>query len=263
MQEGISYLAGCQLPAVIVNVMRGGPGLGNIAPSQSDYFQATKGGGHGDYNMVVLAPASVQEMFDFTYEAFGIAFKYRNPVMILTDGMIGQMMEPMVVKKKEKMHDADAVKWALRGAVSRKPNYIRSLFLKEGVLESWNDELQKKFMKMKRSETRHCEYKTEGADIIFVAYGTCARIAESCVDRLREKGVKAGLFRPVSLWPFPYDALKKLDGKKTRFVVVEMSAGQMVEDVRLAISAPSRVLFYGRTGGGIPEEEDILKMVKK
>jgi len=263
MQEGVSYLAGCQLPAVIVNVMRGGPGLGNIAASQADYFQATKGGGHGDYNMVVLAPASVQEMSDFTYEAFDIADRYRNPVMILSDGIIGQMMEPMVMRHTVKKDDPDKKTWALRGAKSRPPRYIRSLFLKEGVLEEWNKDLQKKFRQMEKNEIRYEKYRTEGAKIVFVAYGTSSRIARSVVDGLRKKGVKAGLFRPISLWPFPYKALRALDTGKNKFFVIEMSAGQMVYDVKLAIQDDARILFHGRMGGGVPTEEDILKVVKK
>jgi len=263
MQEGVSYLAGCQLPAVIVNVMRGGPGLGNIAPAQGDYFQATKGGGHGDYNMVVLAPASPQEMFDFTYEAFNIADKYRNPVIILSDSIIGQMMEPISMSKKSKTQDINKKPWALRGCQGRKPNVIRSLFLKEGVLEEWNKNLQKKFKKMKKDEIRFEEYRTENADMVFVAYGTNARIARAVVDELRDKGLKVGLFRPISLWPFAYSALKKLDNGKTKFFVVEMSAGQMVEDVRLAIEDSKRVFFYGRMGGGVPEQAVITKLAKK
>jgi len=264
-QEGISYLAGCQLPAVIVNVMRGGPGLGNIAPSQADYFQATKGGGHGDYNMVVLAPASVQEMFDFTYEAFDIADKYSNPVMILSDGMIGQMMEPaVIVRERRTKDDGRGTKaWVLDGCKGRKKRVIRSLFLAEGVLEDWNKELQKKFDKMRKNEVRFEKYRAENAEIIIVAYGTSARIARASVDELRKNNKAVGLFRPISLWPYPYDALKKLDTGKTKFLVVEMSAGQMVEDVRLAIEDKKRIYFHGRMGGGVPEEADIVKLVKK
>jgi len=263
MQEGVSYLAGCQLPAVIVNVMRGGPGLGNIAPSQADYFQATKGGGHGDYNVVVLAPSNVQEMFDFTYDAFSIAFKYRNPVMVLSDGVIGQMMEPMSIRKKKNRFKPEKVKWALRGCKRRDPRVIRSLFLKEGALERWNIGLQKKFEKMRKNERRFEKYKLEKAKVILIAYGTSSRIARASVDTLRQQGIKAGLFRPISLWPFPYEELIKLDKGGTKFVVIEMSAGQMIEDVRLAIEDSKRVYFHGRMGGGIPEQEDIIKLVKK
>ncbi|MDD5438702.1 MAG: 3-methyl-2-oxobutanoate dehydrogenase subunit VorB [Candidatus Omnitrophica bacterium] len=263
MQEGISYLAGCQLPAVIVNVMRGGPGLGNIAASQADYFQATKGGGHGDYNMVILAPAGVQEMFECTYEAFDIAERYRNPVMILSDGIIGQMMEPIEVRYPQKSVDPDKSPWALRGCKGRESRSIRSLFLKEGALEEWNRDLQRKFRTMEAKEVRYETYKTGGARLIFVAYGTSARICRAVVDKLRQEGVKAGLFRPVSLWPFPYKKLKGLDKGTTVFFDVEMSAGQMLYDVRLAVADDSRVLFHGRMGGGVPEEADIINIAKK
>lgn len=256
-QEGISYLAGCELPAVIVNIMRGGPGLGNIAPGQADYFQATRGGGHGDYRTVVLAPASPQEMFDFTKDAFGIADCYRNPVMILGDGVLGQMMEP--IQFGSPTAPAERAKpWALTGCKGRKPNVIRSLLLKEGALEAHNEKLQKKFSLINKNEIRFENYKTEGAEIILIAYGTSSRISKAVVNRLRENGTKAGLFRPISLWPFPYKALKGLDKGRTKFLTVEMSAGQMHEDVRLAIQDDGRVSFYGRTGGGIPSEEEII-----
>ncbi len=263
-QEGISYLAGCQLPVVIVNIMRGGPGLGNISPSQADYFQATKGGGHGDYNMAVLAPASVQEMYDFTLEAFDIADRYRNPVMILGDGMLGQMMEPieMVVHSPQSIVNRKK-DWVLDGCKGRKPRIIRSLFLGEGALEDRNKELQKKYDKMRRNEIRFERYKTDNAKLILVAYGTSARIARASVDELRKNGKLAGMFRPISLWPFPYNNLKKLDKGKTRFLVVEMSAGQMVEDVKLAIEDSERVYFHGRTGGSVPEQSDIVKIANK
>ena len=260
-QEGISYLVGCELPAVIVNVMRGGPGLGNISPSQADYFQATKGGGHGDYNLVVLAPASCQEMFDFTRMAFDIADKYRNPVIILGDGVLGQMMEPVLVTKVRRTWDVGrgTKRWALTGCKGRKPNIIKSLFLKDGELEEVNKKLQKKFSLMKKNEVRFEKYKTEKADIIIVAYGTSSRISRACVDSLAKNKIKTGLFRPISLWPFPYGELKSLDKGNTRFLVVEMSAGQMLEDVRLAISDDKRVAFHGRMGGGIPSEEEIVE----
>ena len=262
-QEGISYLAGCQLPAVIVNVMRGGPGLGNIAPSQADYFQATKGGGHGDYNMVVLAPASVQEHFDFTFQAFDIADKYRNPVMILSDGILGQMMEPAMIVRKPKTENRKPKTWALDGCKGRTPRIIRSLFLKEGALEEWNKELQKKYVKMKKDEVRFENYKTSDAKVVLVAYGTSARIARASVDELRKKGKQVGLFRPISLWPFPYKALKKLDKGKTKFFVIEMSSGQMIEDVRLAIEDTKRIHFHGRMGGSVPEQPDVVKLANK
>lgn len=260
-QEGISYLAGCELPAVIVNIMRGGPGLGNIAPGQSDYFQATKGGGHGDYHSVVLAPASCQEMLEFTRIAFDIADKYRNTVIILGDGVLGQMMEPVEVTGSRYQAAAREKPWALTGCKGRKPNIIKSLLLKEGELEEFNRKLQKKFSLIAKNETRFEKYKTEDADIVLIAYGTSSRISRACVNQLRKDRVKAGFFRPISLWPFPYRDLKSLDKGKTKFLVVEMSAGQMIEDVRLAVQDDKRVHFYGRTGGGIPSEEEIIEKV--
>ena len=262
-QEGISYLAGCELPAVIVNVMRGGPGLGNIAPSQSDYFQATKGGGHGDYRIIVLAPSTVQEMFDFTYDAFPLADKYRIPVMILADGMLGQMVEPLEFDDEIQPAGIIDKPWALTGAVGREPQSIKSLLLEEGALEELNDRLQGVYRKIEKKEKRCETYKTEDAEIILVAYGTVGRIAGSCVDMLREEGEKVGLVRPITLWPFPYEEIEKPAKKNCKFLVVEMSAGQMVEDVRLAVQDDKRVSFYGRTGGGIPEEEVIVEKIRK
>lgn len=262
-QEGISYIAGSELPAVIVNIMRGGPGLGNIAPSQADYFQATRGGGHGDYHLLVLAPSSCQEMLDFTYEAFDLADRYRTPVMVLGDGMLGQMMEPIVVTRHPSLVSRKQVgkPWALTGAKQRKQNIVRSFFIGEGVLEEHNKKLQKKFNEIKKSETRFEEYRAKNADVILVAYGSMARIAKTCVDKLKEK-LDIGLIRPITLWPFPYEAIKSFDTGKTKFLAVEMSAGQMVEDVRLAVGDDKRVHFFGRTGGGIPAEEEIIEKVE-
>ena len=262
-QEGISYLVGCELPAVIVNVMRGGPGLGNISGSQGDYFQATKGGGHGDYKMVVLAPASVQEMFDFTYNAFTLADKYRNPVMILADGILGQMMEPVEIDQALKPEGIVAKSWALTGAKGRRGQKLRSLLLKEDELELLNIKIQKKYKKITESETRFEEYQTADADIIFVAYGTSARISRTCVDILRAQNIKVGMIRPITLWPFPSEIIAQYARKRASFFVVEMSAGQMVEDVRLAVQDDSNVGFFGRMGGGVPTEEQIIAEVKK
>jgi len=257
-QEGISYIAGCELPAVIVNVMRGGPGLGNIAPAQGDYFQATKGGGHGDYRLLVLAPSSVQEMFDLTYEAFALSDKYRNPAMILADGMLGQMMEPLEFDENIKPSGVVKKDWAMTGAKGRASGSIKSLLLGERALEEHNEKLQAKYALM-AEELRYEEYKTRGADVVIVAYGTVGRIARGCVDRLAGQGVKAGLLRPITLWPFPYDRLRELAAKGSRFLTVEMSSGQMVEDVRLAVQDDSRVSFYGRMAGGVPSEEEIIR----
>jgi 2-oxoglutarate ferredoxin oxidoreductase subunit alpha len=262
-QEGISYLAGCELPAVIVNVMRGGPGLGNISPAQSDYFQATKGGGHGDYRLLVLAPATVQEMFDFTYEAFGLSDKYRNPAMILADGMLGQMMEPVEFEENIQPSGMIEKPWALTGAKGREAGSIKSLLLAEGALEKHNEKLQEKYRRMADEELRFETHKIEDAGIIIIAYGTIGRIARACVDILEKEKIKAGLVRPITLWPFPYAEISRLADKGTKFLVVEMSAGQMVEDVRLAVQDDERVHFHGRTGGGVPTEEEIIGEIRK
>ena len=263
-QEGISYIAGAELPAVIANIMRGGPGLGNISASQADYFQATKGGGHGDYRLIVLAPATVQEMFDFTYDAFRLADKYRNPVMILADGMLGQMMEPLEFDDNIKPSGIIPKPWALTGAAGREPLSAKSLLLGSGEksLERHNERLQEKYRKIEKSEVKTELYKTSDATRIVVAYGSPSRIARTCVDAMRDAGEKVGLVRPKTLWPFPYDEIKKLAKGGCEFLVVEMSAGQMVEDVRLAVQDDSKVSFYGRMGGGIPEEEEIIKKLK-
>ena len=262
MQEGISYLAGAELPAVIVNVMRGGPGLGNIAPSQSDYYQATKGGGHGDYHNIVLAPTSVQEMADFVGIAFDLADKYRNPVLILTDAILGQMMEgtelkPIFSSVNEKK------KWALTGAKGRSPNLIRSLFLKEGYLEHHNEKLQGKFQEMREKELRYQLIAPDTFSILLVAYGSMARVCKAAIGTLREEGIKVGLFRPITLWPFPYQYLKDISSRVQYIFVVEMSAGQMVEDVRLAVEGACPVYFYGRMGGGVPTPQQIKMRVLK
>ncbi len=264
-QEGISYLVGCELPAVIVNVQRGGPGLGNIAPSQADYFQATRGGGHGDYNTIVLAPSTVQEMLDFTYTAFELADKYRNPVIVLSDGLLGQMMEPIqILDSRYRTPDSDKRKgiagkaWALTGCKDREPNVIRSLYLGEGVLEERNRLLQEKFNKMRNAEVRYELFHQRDSEIVLVAYGATARMAKSCMERIRQRGLKVGFLRPITLWPFPYSAIENLAKDDKKFLVIEMSAGQMVEDVRLGVGNRTEVRFCGRTGGGIPTEEEIL-----
>lgn len=259
-QEGISYMAGMQLPAVIVNVMRGGPGLGNISPSQSDYFQATKGGGHGDYRLIVLAPASVQEAFDLMVLAFELADRYRNPAMILADGMLGQMMEPMTVKKMKKA--AQEKPWALTGCAGRKQNIVRSLLLKNGALEQANLDMQKKYASIESSEQRWEGVFLEDADLVLVAYGTVARIAKAAVRALRKEGIKAGLVRPVSLWPFPRLAFSGLR-PRLGYLAVEMSHGQMVEDVRLAVEGRAPVALCGRAGGAVPSEEEIMEHARR
>ncbi|MDQ7778930.1 MAG: 3-methyl-2-oxobutanoate dehydrogenase subunit VorB [Planctomycetota bacterium] len=250
-QEGISYMCGCELPAVIINVQRGGPGLGNIAPSQSDYFQATKGGGHGDYHMIVLAPHTVQEFADLTGTAFNLADEYRAPVLVLADGFLGQMMEPVeFVDRPPKIYDKSS--WMLSGAKGRDPRIIRSLFLVEGVLEKHNIALQKKYDVIRSKEIRFEVDQVADADWVFIAYGTCARICRETMGTLREKGIKAGLFRPISLWPFPYEQIKKTCIHAKGILVVEMNSGQMLEDVRLAAERIIPIYFYGRLGGGVP-----------
>ena len=260
-QEGISYLAANELPAVIVNMMRGGPGLGNIAPAQSDYFQATKGGGHGDYNMAVLGPATVQELADLMGRAFDIADNYRNPVLILADGILGQMMEP--VKIKEKSPEPPRKDWILTGARGRKPRMIRSLILNEGALERHNHHLQEKFGRIKKNELLYEEIELGDAELVLVAYGTSARIAMAAITQVRNEGMKAGMIRPITLWPFPEKIIADTSLRTKSFLVVEMSAGQMVEDVRLAVEGKSPVHFYGRTGGGVPTVEEIIKKIKE
>jgi len=260
-QEGISYLAGCELPAVIVNIQRGGPGLGNIAPSQADYFQAVKGGGHGDYKLIVLAPASVQERLEHTYIAFDLADKYRNPAFILGDGLLGQMMEPiqLISNLTPKIPDKP---WALTGCKGRKPNVIRSLLLPEGSLEEHNKKLQEKFKRMKETEVRAETFHTKDSDIVLVAYGSCARMAKAAMEMARSKGLKVGLIRPITLWPFPDKVIEETTTRARKFLVIEMSAGQMVEDVMLAVKGKREIEFYGRMGGGIPSEEEILQRIE-
>ena len=262
MQEGISYLSGAELPAVVVNVMRGGPGLGNIAPSQSDYFQATRGGGHGDYRTIVLGPSSVQELVDCMPLAFDLADQYRMTVMVLADGILGQMMEPIVLEKKQgrKLPPKD---WALTGAGGRKQNIVRSLWLPEGSLEELNNKLLNKYKQVEKNEVLCEEYEVEDADIVVVAYGVAARIVRGAVSRAREEGIKAGWIRPITLWPFPFEQISRAADEFRIFLVVEMSNGQMVEDVRLAVTGKAPVMFYGRPGGGVPTVDEILDQIRQ
>lgn len=262
-QEAISYLAACELPAVIVNVMRGGPGLGNIDASQGDYFQATRGGGHGDYRTPVLAPASVQETYDLTIKAFDIADEYRTPVMILTDGMIGQMMEPLEFDDAADPPKKFDKPWAMTGAKGRKARSIKSLLLGENVLEKHNIKLQKKYRLITEKEIRSETYKTEDAQVILIAYGTMSRIARASIDILEKEGIKVGLIRPITLWPFPSEDIARLAENNMKILVLEMSAGQMVEDVRLTVQDDERVSFYGCMGGRIHTEEEIVAKVKE
>jgi 2-oxoglutarate ferredoxin oxidoreductase subunit alpha len=262
MQEGISYLAGAELPAVVVNVMRGGPGLGNIAPSQADYFQATRGGGHGDYRTIVLGPSSVQELVDCMPLAFDLADQYRTPVMVLADGILGQMMEPVVLEKK-KGRELPAKDWALTGAKGRGQNIVRSLWLKEGALEELNYKLRDKYKRVQEAEVLCEEYGIDDAELVVVAYGIAARIVRGAVSKAREEGIPAGWIRPITLWPFPTEQISGAADEFRIFLVVEMSNGQMVEDVRLAVNGKSPVLFYGRPGGGVPNVDEILEQIKQ
>ena len=262
MQEGLSYLAGAELPAVVVNVMRGGPGLGNIAPSQADYFQATRGGGHGDYRTITLAPASVQEMADCMPLAFDLADQYRMTVIVLADGILGQMMEPIVLDKK-KRRKLPAKDWALTGATGREQNIVRSLWLGETALENHNYKLQAKYENIQKNEVLCEQYEVDDAEIVVVAYGIAARIVRPAVNKARQAGIKAGWIRPITLWPFPTEQISRAADQMRIFLTVEMSNGQMVEDVKLAVAGKAAVLLYGRPGGGVPTVDEILERIKQ
>ncbi len=262
MQEGISYIVGAQLPCVVVNIMRGGPGLGGIQPSQSDYFQATKGGGHGDYHLLVLAPHTLQEAVSLTMEAFDLADKYRNPTMILGDGYMGQMMEPVEFQKKSPC-ELPPKNWALTGAKGRPPNLLKSLYLDPNELEKHNLVINHKIQEMIKNEVRVEKHLTNDAKVIIVAYGTVARIAKTAIKVLRGKGVKVGLIRPITVFPFPYETLREIADKVKRFLVVEMSLGQMIEDVKLGLCGRASIHFYGRTGGIVPTYDEIVKETEK
>lgn len=264
MQEGVSYIAGAELPCVFVNVVRGGPGLGDIQPAQSDYFQATKGGGHGDYKLLVLAPSTIQEAVELTQLAFDLADKYRNPALILADGMIGQMMEPVELPPMRDLSTLpDHSDWALTGANEREPHKVTSFNIDPYGLEEMNKRYQEKYTRAVGEEQRWEEYKTDNAEYLLVGYGTVGRILKSVVDKLAEEGIATGVFRPISLWPFPYTRLREL-AEAVKFVfTVEMSSGQMVEDVRLGVEGRVPVHFYGRMGGVVPTPDEICSAFKK
>ncbi|HHV60209.1 MAG TPA: 3-methyl-2-oxobutanoate dehydrogenase subunit VorB [Clostridiaceae bacterium] len=262
-QEGLSYIAGAELPAVIVNIVRSGPGLGGILPAQGDYFQAVKGGGHGDYKMVVLAPASVQEAYELTVEAFNIADRYRIASMIMGDGTLGQMMEVVEFRDEEdnKVYEKP---WAATGTkLLRDHNVITSIYIDPVTLEKHNLNLQAKYKKISENETRVEVYNCDDADIIVAAYGTVARIVKNVIKTAEKEGIKVGLIRPVSLWPFPEKAFQKYADVPKAFLTVEMSAGQMVEDVRLSLNGRNEVHFYGRMGGMIPAQSEILDKIRE
>lgn len=267
-QEGISYIAGAELPCVILNVVRGGPGLGTIQPGQSDYFQTVKGGGHGDYKLITLAPASVQEMYDFVELGFELAYKYRNPAMILSDGAIGQMMEKVeLTEEKQRRSDEEVAKqcpWATTGKpASRKHNVITSLELVAEKQEIVNHKIQAKYREMEEKEVRFEEIQCEDAEYLLIAYGTSARIAQKAVKQAREQGIKLGLLRPITLFPFPTKKLQEMAKQVKGMLAVEMSAGQMIEDVRLAVNGKVPAEHFGRLGGIIPSAEEIVEAVRK
>jgi len=263
-QEGISYIAGAELPCLVVNVVRGGPGLGTIQPSQADYFQATKGGGHGDYHLIVLAPASVQEMSDFVKLGIDLAFKYRNPAMILTDGVIGQMMEKVELFEQRKRAEVFDQSWTITGKTpDRERNIITSLDLDPYMQEKHNLRLQAKYMQMEEDEVRYEELMLEDAEFVIVAYGSSARISQKAVRLAREKGIKAGLLRPITLFPYPKIPIGELADRVEGFLSVEMNAGQMVEDVRLAVNGKVPVEHFGRYGGVIPTPDEVLEALEK
>jgi 2-oxoglutarate ferredoxin oxidoreductase subunit alpha len=255
-QEGLSYIAGARLPMLVVNVQRGGPGLGAIDPSQSDYFQSVKGGGHGDYRLIVLAPDSVQEMHDFAVESFALSEKYRVPVMILSDGRIGQMMEPVTLWENG-IPESGVKEWALTGAKGRERNIIRSFFNSTGALEEHNKILQETYQQISKNEVRCEEFMMDDADVMMIAFGTSARLCREVVRIFRENGKRIGLLRPITLWPFPTEIIAEYAQKVNAALVVEMNAGQMIEDVRLSCNGKIPIEFCGRMGGGVPSVEEI------
>ena len=267
-QEGISYIAGAELPCLIVNIMRGGPGLGTIQPSQSDYFQSTKGGGHGDYRLIVLAPSSVQEMADFVSLAFDLAFKYRNPAMILADGVIGQMMEKAVLppfrpRRTEEEIIAQCPRAANGKKKGRKPNIITSLELDPVIMEQRNIHLQAKYREIEKNEVRCEEIQCEDAEYLIVAFGSCARIGMKAIEIAREQGIKVGLLRPITLWPFPYHKIEHLSHHMKGILVLELNAGQMIEDVRLALQSNIKTVHSGRMGGIVPDPDEVVDAIKE
>ena len=268
MCEGLSYIAASELPALVINVMRGGPGLGTIQPSQADYFQATKGGGHGDYHFIVLAPSSVQEMCDFVGLGWDLAFKYRNPAMILADGVVGQMMEKVVLPPQRPRHTDEEVRqrcpWAAMGRTpDRGRNVVTSLELDSAKMEVNNERFQATYRQIEANEVRFETYGTEDCDYLIVAFGSIARISQKAVELARKEGIKIGIIRPITLWPFPHDEVKRLASKSKGVLVVELNAGQMIEDVRLAVNGTVKVEHYGRLGGIVPTPDEILDAFKE
>ncbi|MBI5116037.1 3-methyl-2-oxobutanoate dehydrogenase subunit VorB [Candidatus Poribacteria bacterium] len=262
MQEAMSYMAGSEIPCLVVNVMRCGPGLGGISPTQGDYFQATRGGGHGDYYNIVLAPASVQEMFDLTMKAFDLADKYRNPAMILADAILGQMKEPAILEPREPVRTS-AKPWAITGAADRKPQYLKTLYLSDGEQEAHNLELMRKYDVIRDKEVL-CEAKNlEGAELLVVAFGTASRIVKTAMNMAREEGIRIGLIRPITLFPFPSKAILEASEQIPKVLVVEMNTGQMLIDVQVSAHKSAGIFFYGRPGGGVPTPEEVLVEIKR
>ncbi len=266
MSEALSYITAAELPCVFINIMRNGPGLGGILPSQGDYWQATKGGGHGDYHLLVLAPSTVQEAVELVMLAFDLADKYRNPVMILGDGLIGQMMEPVDFTAIERATPADHSSWATTGAKGRPPHLVKTLYLDSVQAEALNQKLDKKYKAMKANEVRYEMYNIDDdTEIVMAAFGTTARVCKSAVDELKEENIKVGLFRPISLFPFPINEIREISKREKvkKFLVVEMNLGQMVEDVDLAVQGRKPIEFYGRQGGVVPAPEEIVEQIRK
>ncbi len=262
-QEGISFLAGQELPAVIVNMTRGGPGLGNIAPSQADYYQSTRGGGHGDYRTIVVAPSSLQELVDLTFDAFDLADRYRNPVVILGDGLLGQMMEPVEFPEPVKRKNLPKKDWTLTGAQGRPSRFFRSLILDPTAMEEHNWKLHRKFQLIQKQEVKVETVGLEDAEIVIVAYGVAARIARGGINRARKEGIRVGMIRPITLWPFPTDLIKKTADRIKNFIAFEMNTGQMVDDVELAVKDKAEIHFYGRPGGSVPTPMEIERVITR
>jgi 2-oxoglutarate ferredoxin oxidoreductase subunit alpha len=261
MAEGMSYMAGSEIPCLVVNVMRGGPGLGSIGPAQADYLQAVKGHGHGDYRVPVLAPSSIAEAIELVADSFELAERYRTPVILLADGILGQAMEPVVpVYRNPPRRDGD---WMLTGAEGREPRVVRSLDLKPELLEQHNDRLQAKYREIEADEVRWAGERLEDAEVVIVAYGIAARVARTAIGQARDAGLAVGLFRPISLWPFPSAALAEVAGRARAVLVVELSAGQLIEDVRLAIEGRVPVFHHGRTGGMVPSPTDVIEVLRR
>ena len=261
MQEGISYLAGAELPCVIVDVMRGGPGLGNIAPEQSDYFATVKGGGHGNYRNFVLAPASVQEMAELTMLAFDLADKYRNPAIVLADGFVGQMMESLDLEFREAM--VPEKPWAVKGTPETRQNLVSSIYLEPDDLEEHQRRMEAKYVRAQQTETMFEQYETDDAELLLVGYGIVSRVLRSAVEQARTRGWKVGLFRPITLWPYPSKDLAGIASGAESVLVVELSNGQMLEDVQLAAGSNKPVAFYGRVGGNVPSVEEVLEQIER